>query len=46
MSRRLPSPPCGLSVALAQSFEIIARDVKNPQTEHRERAFRMFDLLL
>jgi hypothetical protein len=43
---RLPLIAGGLSVALARSFEIIDTDVKNPQTEHWERAFRLFDLLL
>lgn len=36
----------GLSVALARSFKIIDPALKNPQTLHWERAFRLFDLLL
>ena len=36
----------GLSVALARSFRILDTDLKNPQTEHWERAFRLFALLL
>jgi histone H3/H4 len=36
----------GLSLALGQSFRIIDPNVRNPQTVHWERAFRIFDLLL
>lgn len=36
----------GLSVALARSFKQIDPLVKNPQSEHWERAFALFDLLL
>jgi hypothetical protein len=36
----------GMSVALARSFTIIDTRLKNPQTAHWERAFRLFDLLL
>lgn len=36
----------GLSVALARSLRQIDPSVKNPQTEHWERAFALFDLLL
>jgi hypothetical protein len=43
---RLPSVVGGLSVALAQSFKIIDPKLKNPSSEHWERAFRIFDLLL
>lgn len=43
---RLPSIAGGLSVALARTFKIIDPDLKNPQTEHWERSFRIFDLLL
>jgi hypothetical protein len=43
---RLPRVVGGLSVALAHSFTIIDPDLKNPQTRHWERAFRIFDLLL
>jgi hypothetical protein len=43
---RLPRVVGGLSVALAHSFTIIDPALKNPQTRHWERAFRIFDLLL
>jgi hypothetical protein len=36
----------GLSVALARSLKFIEPGLKNPMTEHWERAFRIFDLLL
>ena len=42
----LPRIVGGLSVALARAFTIIDPGLKNPSTEHWERAFRMFDLLL
>ena len=43
---RLPAVAGGLSVALARSFKIIEPGLKNPQSEHWERAFRVFDQLL
>jgi hypothetical protein len=43
---RLPGVVGGLSVALAHTFTIIDPDLKNPQTRHWERAFRIFNLLL
>ena len=43
---RLPEIGGGLSLALARAFKIIEPRLKNPQTEHWERAFRVFDLLL
>jgi hypothetical protein len=43
---RLPEVVGGLSLALARTFKIIDPGVKNPQTEHWERAFRIFSLLL
>ena len=43
---QLPGIVGGLSVALARSFKIIDPGLKNPQTQHWERAFRLFDLLL
>lgn len=43
---RLPEIAGGLSLALARAFKIIEPRLKNPQTEHWERAFRVFDLLL
>jgi hypothetical protein len=36
----------GLSLGLARTFKIIDPKVKNPQTEHWERVFQVFDLLL
>ena len=36
----------GLSAALAQSFLVIDPRVKHPNTEHWERAFQLFNLLL
>jgi hypothetical protein len=36
----------GLSVALARSFKVMDPDLKNPQPEDWERAFRLFDLTL
>ena len=43
---RLPAVVGGLSVALGHTFTIVDPDLKNPQTKHWERAFRIFDLLL
>ena len=43
---RLPAVAGGLSYALAQSFRIIDPDLKNPQTEHWDKAFQLFDLLM
>jgi hypothetical protein len=43
---RLPEVVGGLSVALARAFKIIDSDLKNPQTEHWQRCFRIFDLLM
>jgi hypothetical protein len=43
---RLPEVVGGLSVALARAFKVIEPDLKNPQTQQWERAFRIFDLLL
>jgi hypothetical protein len=36
----------GLSMALARVFTVIDPKVKNPSSEHWERAFRVFDLVL
>ena len=36
----------GVSVALAQAFTILDQGVKNPRTEHWDRATHIFDLLL
>jgi Domain of unknown function (DUF1931) len=43
---RLPEIAGGLSLALARAFKIIEPRLKNPQTEHWERAFQIFDTLL
>jgi hypothetical protein len=43
---RLPEIAGGLSLALARAFKIIEPRLKNPQTEHWERAYKVFDLLL
>ena len=43
---RLPQVAGGLSVALARTFKIIDPNLKNPRTEHWERSFQIFDLLL
>jgi hypothetical protein len=42
----LPAIAGGLSVALARTFKIIDPEVKNPRSEHWERIFRIFRLLL
>jgi hypothetical protein len=42
----LPEIAGGVSVALARTFKILEPELKNPQTEHWERSFRLFDLLL
>ena len=43
---RLPEVVGGLSLALARAFKIIDGHLKNPQTEHWQRCFRIFDLLM
>jgi hypothetical protein len=43
---RLPEVVGGLSLALAQTLKVLDPTLKNPQTEHWERAYRIFDLLL
>ncbi len=43
---KLPEIVGGLTYALAQSFKIIDPSVKNPVTEHWDRAIALFDLLL
>jgi hypothetical protein len=43
---RLPEIVGGVSVALARTFKIVDPEVQNPNSEHWERAFRVFDLLL
>jgi hypothetical protein len=44
--QRLPELVGGLSLALARSFRIIDPEVANPSTDHWERSFRLFELLL
>lgn len=36
----------GLTVALARSFKVLDPALKNPSTEHWEKSFQIFDLLL
>ncbi|MEA2779381.1 MAG: hypothetical protein QOK29_925 [Rhodospirillaceae bacterium] len=43
---RLPGVVGGLSIALARTFRIIDPALKNPQSEHWERSFQIFNLLL
>jgi hypothetical protein len=42
----LPEIAGGLTVAVARSFKVMDPDVKNPLSEHWERAFQTFDLLM
>jgi hypothetical protein len=42
----LPDVAGGLSVALAKAFKLLDPELKNPQTQHWDRAFALFDLLL
>lgn len=46
LEARLPDIAGGLGVALARSFKIIHPDLKNPQAQHWDQAFGLFDLLL
>ncbi len=43
---KLPEIVGGLSYALARSFKILYPDLKNPQTQHWEKAHELFNLLL
>jgi hypothetical protein len=43
---RLPQVVGGLSVALARVLTVIDPEMKNPQTQHWERAFQIFDQLI
>lgn len=43
---RLTEVAGGLSVALARSFKAIDPRIKNPASEHWERSFSLFELLL
>lgn len=42
----LPVIAGGIGVALARAFKILDPELKNPQSVHWERAFRLFDLLV
>jgi hypothetical protein len=44
--QRLPEIVGGMSLALAQSFKIVDPKLTNPSSEHWERAFQLFNLLL
>lgn len=46
LDQRVPKIAGGLSVALARSFTIIDPKLRNPATEHWERAMQLFNLLL
>jgi hypothetical protein len=43
---RLPEVVGGLSLALARAFKIIDGSLRNPQTRHWQKCFRIFDLLM
>lgn len=43
---QLPEIVGGVSVAIARTFKILDPNLKNPQTEHWERLFEIFDLLI
>ena len=43
---RLPEIVGGITVALARTFKVIEPDLKNPETQHWERAVEIFNLLL
>jgi hypothetical protein len=43
---RLPEVVGGLSLALARAFKIIDGSLRNPQTQHWQKCFRIFDLLM
>jgi hypothetical protein len=43
---RLPEVVGGLSLAVGRTIKIIDPEVRNPGSEHWERTFRIFDLLL
>jgi hypothetical protein len=43
---KLPEIMGGLSFALARCFKVVYPDLKNPQTQHWEIAYQLFDLLL
>ncbi len=43
---RLPEIAGGVSVALAQAFRLLDTKLENPSSEHWERAFQLFRLLM
>jgi hypothetical protein len=43
---RLPGLVGGMSLALARTFRIIDPKLRNPSSEHWEKAFQIFDMLL
>ncbi|MCU7730807.1 DUF1931 family protein [Actinoplanes sp. KI2] len=43
---RLPAVVGAISIALARTFRVIDPDVRNPQSEHWERVFQVFDQLI
>ncbi|MBV8952471.1 MAG: DUF1931 family protein, partial [Actinobacteria bacterium] len=43
---RLPDLAGGMSVALARAFRIVDTKLSNPSSEHWERAFQLFRLLM
>jgi hypothetical protein len=43
---RLPEVVGGLSLAVGRTMKIVDPEVRNPGSEHWERTFRIFDLLL
>jgi hypothetical protein len=43
---KLPEVVGGLSLALVHAFKIIDPDLKNPGSEHWQRCFKIFDLLV
>lgn len=43
---RLPDLVGALTISLAKTFKILDPDLKNPQTEHWQRAFSIFSMLL
>ncbi|MGZ3361822.1 MAG: DUF1931 family protein [Xanthobacteraceae bacterium] len=46
MEAFFPAIVGGLSVALAHSFKIVDPKLKNPSTQHCQRSFQIFELLL
>jgi hypothetical protein len=46
VEKQLPSIVGGLSVALARCFKIVDPTLKNPDSEHWQRSFQIFDVLV